>query len=327
MKSVGMMPVYNEEDIIKETIEHTLAQGISLVVLDNGSTDNTFEICKKFEKKGLIKLDRFLTKNFDRNFSSVLRALYDLVLFERPDWIVKIDADEFLESGIKGMTLKDRIIQADTEGYNLIQFDFFSFITSDKDNEEANSIKEKLCYYTWEMDFKYSAWKYFPGINVEFTPHYPVFPEEIRYKIYPKKFAIRHYPFRNKEQFIKKVNAKTRGIDYSKTKGRLTKYTRKLTESGFYGNVDHNHLTKYSEDGKWNYKRTYYMPWADNSPQKEDIFNEDGSLKNKITTLREVQIELRELRRKNLELRLRHEAFKLKNSIRKKIQKTIYQNE
>jgi len=44
-----------------------------------------------------------------------------------PDWVVKNDSDEFLESGISNMTLRDAIKQVDQEGYNLIQFDRFDF--------------------------------------------------------------------------------------------------------------------------------------------------------------------------------------------------------
>jgi len=48
-----MLPVYNDEDIISEIIEHILSQGIELVIFDDGSTDKTFEICKKFLDSGV----------------------------------------------------------------------------------------------------------------------------------------------------------------------------------------------------------------------------------------------------------------------------------
>ena len=48
MKIVALIATYNEEDIIKEVIEHLLSQGLEIVLLDNGSTDQTYEICKKF---------------------------------------------------------------------------------------------------------------------------------------------------------------------------------------------------------------------------------------------------------------------------------------
>jgi len=51
MKVVGMIPVFNEKDMISEVFDHLLSEGIELVVLDNGSTDGSYEICKKNAKK------------------------------------------------------------------------------------------------------------------------------------------------------------------------------------------------------------------------------------------------------------------------------------
>jgi len=192
MKIIGMIPVYNDEDIISEVIQYLLSQGLELVVLDNGSTDNTFEICKKFVDKGILKLVQFNTKSYQ--WDLILRILYDLALTENPDWVIRSDSDEFLESGIKGMTLKDRIIQADTEGYNLIQFDRFDFFMTDNDKENAKSIKEKMSYYSCQGDYLYRAWKYVPGIRIgDAEGHYPIFPDRSKYKINPGKLVLRHH--------------------------------------------------------------------------------------------------------------------------------------
>jgi len=46
-----MIPVFNSVDILEEVIEHALSQGIEPVVLDNGSTDGSYEVCEEFAKK------------------------------------------------------------------------------------------------------------------------------------------------------------------------------------------------------------------------------------------------------------------------------------
>ena len=48
VKVVGMLAVYNDEEYVEEIIEYYISQGINLVVLDNGSTDKTFEKCENF---------------------------------------------------------------------------------------------------------------------------------------------------------------------------------------------------------------------------------------------------------------------------------------
>ena len=47
MKVIGMLSVFNDENIIEEVVEHLISQELELVVLENGSADNTNESCKK----------------------------------------------------------------------------------------------------------------------------------------------------------------------------------------------------------------------------------------------------------------------------------------
>ncbi len=60
IKIVGMIPVYSEVDIIEESLTHLLNQGIDLVVLNNGSTDVTYKICKRFSTKIKLYLSNML---------------------------------------------------------------------------------------------------------------------------------------------------------------------------------------------------------------------------------------------------------------------------
>jgi len=316
-----MLPVHNEADIIEEVLEHLISEGLNLVVLDNGSTDGTFEKCKKFAQRDVIKLEQFKTDTFDKKFDLILRALYDMTLVHAPDWVIRADSDEFLESGIKGLTLKEAINQADSEGYNLIQFNRFDFFMTDNDDETAKSIRDKLRYYSAYGDFVYRAWKYYPGIRIgDSGGHYPIFPDNVRYKISPKKFVMRHYPFRNKKQTEKKIQSKTRGIN-SKTKEGLAPYTLKMLEGNFGKTVDHNSLTKYEEDGKWNLELKYIPKTADIPPTKDEVFTKDGKLKIRSKSIRELQLELSELRRKSLEFKFRNKVHSAKKTIRKKLGK------
>ena len=180
MKIIGMVPTYNDEDIIEEVISHLLSQELELVVLDNGSTDNTYKICEKYVGKGILELRQYITQTCQ--WDLLHGMLYDMALVHTPDWVIRSDSDEFLESGIENITLKEAIEQVDSEGYNLIQFDWFDFFMTDDDNESATSIREKLRYYSYQGDYIYRAWKFFPGIRIgDVMGHYPIFPDELKY--------------------------------------------------------------------------------------------------------------------------------------------------
>ena len=276
-----MLPVFNEEDIIQEVIEHFISQKIPLVVLDNGSSDQTIEICKKFLGKGILKLEQFNSVYYQ--WDTILRMLYDMALVHSPDWVIRSDSDELLESGTD-LKLKDAIINADKEKCNLIQFDRFDFFMTDDDDKSAKSIKEKLRYYSYQGDFVYRAWKYFPGIRIgDAGGHYPIFPSGLKYKISPKKFVLRHYPFRSKEQAEVKMKYRVRGREKTNDLA-LDGHEQKILNQDFSKKFDHNLLYKYQDDKKWEYT-IKISPFANpNPPRKEDLFTEDGDLKERPKT-------------------------------------------
>ena len=279
MKIIGIVPAYNDEGIIEEAIEHLISQGIELVVLDNGSTDKTFQICEKFLDKGLLQLEQFKSDSFHEEL--ILHKLYDMAISESPDWVLRSDSDHFLESGIKDLTLKDVIYQADLEGYNIIQFDRFDFFMTDNDNESARSIKEKLPYYSFASDYAYRAWKYVTGINpVGLAGHCPFFPPNMVYKFYPRNLVIRHYNARSKQQIENKIQDRIKrlastSLPHPSPQRRVTNYLKRRTESNYSSPVDHRILTKYNEDNQWNRERKY-SPFVEKRPTRMELFSSDG---------------------------------------------------
>jgi glycosyltransferase involved in cell wall biosynthesis len=97
-----IIPAYNAEEYIKETIESVLAQtykNTEIIVVDDGSTDDTYKIAIKFGSR--IKL--FKTKN-----SGVSSARNFAIAKAQGDWLAFIDADDLwaenkLEVQIEGL--------------------------------------------------------------------------------------------------------------------------------------------------------------------------------------------------------------------------------
>jgi len=287
MKIVGIVPVYNEEDIIEESLTYLINQGIEPVVLDNGSTDKTYEICKKFFDNGQIKLERFFSKKFD--WALLLRKLYDLALMQSPDWMIKTDADEFQESGVDNLSLKDAISEEASKGYNLIQFNGFNFYMTDDDNLSANSIRERMKYYSFYNDYLYRAWKVYPGIYPS-DGHMPVFPYDQKYVVSPRKMVIRHYRFRSALQAEKRMKERLSRINGT-AEFRIGWHVHydKIKKENFSKKIDHNILTKYFEDNQWNL-RTKFKIHNTLHPKREDIFSEDGSLKIRPKSIAELHV-------------------------------------
>jgi len=274
MKIVGIISVFNESDIIEEVIKFHLSQGLELVVLDNGSDDDTFEICKRCQRKGHVKLIRSFENPYESNLPR--RVLWDSTITLSPDWIIKIDADEFLESGQNDLTLRDGISLADERGFNIIQFDRFDFFMTDDDNDSGNSIKNRLKHYSYVDDFHFNAFKFIPGTLGEEVSHFPIFQRGTQYKFFPKKFVLRHYPFRSNYQAEKKMKDRVEKLgNRLQPTGNHCHYFN-ILKHNFSKSIDHKLLCKYNEDNQWSYERRFsYEPIQ---PKREEIFSEGGFL-------------------------------------------------
>ena len=107
LRIFGIISVYNESDIIEQTLAHMRAQRIPLIVIDNGSTDGTYQLLENEINKSVLFLKRIQTEKFELVF--LLKNLYDSALKFKPDWLIRFDADEFLEPPSKYVDLREAI--------------------------------------------------------------------------------------------------------------------------------------------------------------------------------------------------------------------------
>jgi len=86
-----VLPVYNQEKYIAETIESVLAQtytNFEFIILDDGSTDNSAEVIKKY-----AAIDKRIIALFETNRGKSSATNY-LVSLANTNWCVLLDADD-----------------------------------------------------------------------------------------------------------------------------------------------------------------------------------------------------------------------------------------
>ena len=91
MKIFVVVPAYNEEKTIAKVIEDLMKMGLEIVVVDDGSNDDTYNIVEsiiKEKKHGLL-----LRHLLNRGLGAALRTGIEAALMEDPDVIVTFDAD------------------------------------------------------------------------------------------------------------------------------------------------------------------------------------------------------------------------------------------
>lgn len=98
MKLVMAMKVRDEEDVLEDNLRHHRAQSVDhFIVTDNGSTDGTLDILRRYEAGGLLTLiEEPATEDFrDAAHGWVTRMARLAATEHGADWVVHADADEF----------------------------------------------------------------------------------------------------------------------------------------------------------------------------------------------------------------------------------------
>ncbi len=109
MRIIGTLMVRDEVDIVAAMVEHHLAQGIDkLVVTDNRSLDGTTEVLEAYAETGLIELFHDLEHRKQQR-DVVTKMARRARTEHRADWVLNLDADEFLIPVDKRLTVREAL--------------------------------------------------------------------------------------------------------------------------------------------------------------------------------------------------------------------------
>jgi glycosyltransferase involved in cell wall biosynthesis len=105
-----IVPIYNTEEYVEECIQSILSQSyknIELILVNDGSTDGSGEICKKYEHLPLVRY-------IEIENAGVVVARKRGVEDARGEWIMFVDSDDYL--------LKDCVLEllSISEGVDIV---------------------------------------------------------------------------------------------------------------------------------------------------------------------------------------------------------------
>src|SRR5205823_5209523 len=128
---VAIVGVHNEAVHIPWAIRRLVAEGLDVVILDDGSTDGSLQLARQWLARGVVRVE---TRQHPGVFD-----LYSLLSWKREiaksldyDWIVHCDADEWLHTPHPGRRLVDVFAEAEACGNNVVNFDEFVFVPDEE---------------------------------------------------------------------------------------------------------------------------------------------------------------------------------------------------
>lgn len=227
----AIMTAYNEEDIIISSIKRLAEQGIDVYVIDNWSTDTTYDQIKNFQCKRLIGYERFPKKGPSSyyDWKDLLHRVEELTTEIKTDWFVHHDVDEIRMAPWPDVSLKEGIYIVDKEGFNSIDHTVITFWPTDNGFVPGSNFGKHFKYFEFGKRpghfLQIKTWKNF-GQKIsllESGGHEARFEER---RIYPYKFLLKHYPIRSQNHGYKKIfyDRKKRWNPGERTIGWHTQY-------------------------------------------------------------------------------------------------------
>lgn len=212
-RSLALLTVYNEADIIEEAITHALNQGLDVFVVDDASTDGTDRILETMGASKRVKwkkapLDEAAAYNLDlimkRNETIALQAAADGY-----QWMMYMDADEIRCSPWPDVSLAEAFAHVEALGYNAVEFTVADFRFLRDQHPEHGQYESQLLHFEFGRRpghfIQIKAWKQNPHARadlVSFVGHQVVFEGR---RVFPLKFLLKHYPLRSQEQAHNKL--------------------------------------------------------------------------------------------------------------------------
>ncbi len=205
LKVIALLTVRNEEFHIERCINSLIREGIETIVIDNESTDNTKNIALKYLNKGVNKIVDLPWRGYF-SLNEQIQNKRKLISKLDCDWLIHVDADEWLHSTNSNESLSESLEFVDKQGFNCVNFDEFVFLPLREENHFPLNYDQTIVHYFFKKDKKcpqrfMRAWKRNANLKQICGGH---ILKGKNLKVYPENFVLRHYITLNQEFIINK---------------------------------------------------------------------------------------------------------------------------
>ena len=162
VRVVVILAAFNESRFIEHAIEHYLRNDVEVLLIDNESTDRTYDLARPYLGHGIVEIVSRPRRGLFE-WRKLLELKTHLARQTEADWYLHADPDEVRMSPNAGQSLHDALQEADHAGYNAVDFDEYTFVPTAEspDHDHAQYAQTMRWYYPFapRRPHRLSAWK------------------------------------------------------------------------------------------------------------------------------------------------------------------------
>jgi len=203
MKIFGIMLIKDEIDIIRSTLAAARDLFDRIIVIDNGSSDGTWEVVKELESEVITPWKQDL-----RPYSNGLRAdVFNAFKHEAIDgdwWCYKMDADEFYVDSPR------EFLSSVPPPYHTVYKRSIDYVITDKDLEEHQYVGEfeaDRAYLRYFQPVAYTEPRFFKHRSKLVWKPGTKSPQHMGIRWY-KPITVKHYQWRSPQQIQHRLDVR-----------------------------------------------------------------------------------------------------------------------
>jgi glycosyltransferase involved in cell wall biosynthesis len=267
MRAVAIICARNEEVHLPYAIPDLIREGLDVVLIDHDSTDRTASIAREFLGHGLLAIERLPWKGYF-SLTEQLEAKRRIIERLDHDWVVHVDADEWLSAPNQGQTLLAGLEVANSARYNCVHFNEFIFLPRPGEDFAGTDYRRCLTryyFYRKYYPFLLRAWKRNAGLdNCENGGHF-LGPSA---RWFPQDFPMRHYIMLSEAQaqnkYLRRFDEVEVARGWHRDRLRATKTNLRFPED-YRMTALPAWDSKQFDTSKW--VKTHFWEWEQSPPQ------------------------------------------------------------
>jgi hypothetical protein len=191
--ALAVMTIRDEAVQLPHAVERLIADGLDVVVLDDGSEDDGVERLNVLRGNGLLEVRRRARREH-MELSNLLEWEASVMGDYAHEWVLHVDADEWLQAQDAELRLIDLLREADRAGATAVNFEEFVFTPIDRLSEGTDPRRHMLEYYFFEPSKLrlMRAWRRDAALDNQGLAGHRL--EGERLFVYPTFGVLRHYP-------------------------------------------------------------------------------------------------------------------------------------